>query len=326
MLDNEWIESDKVVYGAKRLACADRVFMDVLDHARQSYNNPREALSYAGHYRKALRESRFLQKWAVFIALVRALGDFYIDRGEWSLWRTQSEIALASPLLDDQTLSDIQRCRCRLFFRLGDYGEMERALDEAEAAAARGGFLRTAATLLYLRGALNRKRRNYNLARRFCRESVERWRELGDRFEMAIALYNLGAADDEDEQGDLSAALRCFEECLRLFRETRHPDRAGRTLLRMGRVFLALKSYGDAAACVEEAERLFDPEVQPREWANLLHMRARVEKAAGHLPKASSLAREAISLVRQLGMKAEEREIEVFLSSLSGGLSEEAAG
>lgn len=321
-LDPEWILGQKRRYGERRRALAPRFLTDVVSHARQYCHDSKKAFGYTGNYERALGLSRALNEWSFFVALVRFLGDFYIDSGRWRPWQAYSDAALSGLPVDDETVSEIQRCRCRLFFRLGDYERMEEALDTGDAAAHRGGCLRTAAALLYLRGALARKRRDYDLARRCCRESLDRWRALGDRFETAVALYNLAAAEDEDETGDLATAIRCYEECLPLFEETGHPDRVGRTLMRMARALHIQGNSQGAAARLVAAEGLVDRDLQPREWINLLFLRARVEKVLGQSQQAESLAREAIELAHQREMKREEREIETFLSSLEEPLRE----
>ncbi len=142
--------------------------------------------------------------------------------------------------------------------------------------------------------ALNLKR-----ARTTIEESLRLWRELGDKWWMAVALEL--AALITSTEGDTQTALAYLEEGVSLAREVQDPWPLAVCLIRMGD---ALKPRGEAAAAhpffeegVALARRVGDKIVLSeglREWGSIHY-------GEGDLTTAASLTEEALADARAVG-------------------------
>jgi tetratricopeptide (TPR) repeat protein len=127
-------------------------------------------------------------------------------------------------------------------------------------------------------------------------------REINDRREEASALNNLGIACQA--QGNLSEALRYFEQLLPILQETKHRRGEGRTLSSMGLVY---QDRGDIPHALESYERCLTimREVGDRHGeAGVLRNFGLAYQTEGAPQQAIEYYEQALALVRQQRQRA----------------------
>lgn len=242
---------------------------------------------------------------------VIAIGDFFISRGHWKEFQNFACIAIEF-CRTHKTYSYMGKV-CynlgRLYFRLGYYEEAEEILKEGLDACSQVDDHQMRATMLYMQSAMSRRRGDYETARYLCEESLRLMHILKDEYGIAVALYNLGAAHDEDTNGDLAKAISAFEEGLQLFRRLNKHTREARTLIRLARALLLEGRIKDAEHRLHQAEIKISKDKEPREFVDLHLIRAKLKEASGNSEAALLIAEEAWLLAERLGMKLEMVEL-----------------
>ena len=123
-------------------------------------------------------------------------------------------------------------------------------------------------------------------------------------------LFNLGAAEAEDPQGDLGAAEAAFKEAIELF--SCELDRQ-RCAIRLGKIYLLRGAIGSTRSLLEEIV----PQIQnERIGMHASYLAAQMEKAEGNREKAKEIAQGALESARKLGAKKDAERIEKLLETL----------
>ncbi len=159
---------------------------------------------------------------------------------------------------------------------------------------------------LYLLSAVARAEGEFNEAKSIALEALP----LSQGELRAKVLFNLGAAEMEDPQGNLTAARKYLEEAMALF--DCDEDRQ-RSAIRLGKIELLLGN-------IEKGKEILD-KITPgiKNQRILMHaeyLAAQIEKARGNSELARALAQKALSKARDLQAKKDEIRIEEFCESL----------
>lgn len=109
----------------------------------------------------------------------------------------------------------------------------------------------TQARPFYATGVQTHARQDVPAARRLAEESIQHFRELGDRMGLAYALCFLGALAAEGD-GEHEGAFRFLEEALGLFRALQHPAGAAYSLLLLARASRETGRPADARHLLDE--------------------------------------------------------------------------
>lgn len=126
----------------------------------------------------------------------------------------------------------------------------------------------------------------------------------------AKVLFNLGAAEMDDPQGNLSAAQIYLDEAMTLFECS---DDRQRTAIRLAKIYLMLGKAEKGREILDE----IIPEIQSKRI--LMHaeyLAAQIERAQGNKEEARTLAQKALIKAKDLQAKKDEMRIEEFCESL----------
>jgi predicted ATPase/DNA-binding CsgD family transcriptional regulator len=170
---------------------------------------------------------------------------------------------------------------------------LERALATApdKADAARAKALLSAATLA-------RRQGDYAHATELYQESLEAWRELGNRSGIASAFNNLGVI--AHEQAEYPRANELYGEALEIFREDGDRQRMAATLTNLGIVARRLGDYDRATDLYEESLGIWRALGDRLRIALSLNNLGVLAFTRGDLPRAVALYEEALPVYREL--------------------------
>ena len=150
-------------------------------------------------------------------------------------------------------------------------------------------------------------------------EALELWRGIGDRREIANALYNRAYADAAwimgGQPGDVAAAREMLEEALQIYRDLGDVEGEGNILWAMGSFFFFANEMADAEATYREALALHRAGKNRTMEAWSLHMLALALVSQKRAPEAKVAAREALAFFKEAGDVAG---ITLVLDDLSG--------
>jgi tetratricopeptide (TPR) repeat protein len=229
----------------------------------------------------------------VGLRLAGALQPFWMRQGHMEEGRQRLEAVLALPGASEATTHRAKALRAAGWhaFHQNEPAKLP-FLDESLAIERQLGNKRGVAASLFLLGPVACDRRDRKEALRFLEESLALYRELGDPSRIAWCLENLGAAQNDPEQGrallnesmaiqrklgnrlslawsswqlghlawrqgDREAALRCYREGLALHRELNHRYGVAIALQSMGKCLIAQRDWESARSALEEAEAFF---------------------------------------------------------------------
>lgn len=136
------------------------------------------------------------------------------------------------------------------------------------------------------------------------RRALELWRGLGDRFQEARALSQLGKALSSSSQMDES--LACFEKALALQRELKDREGLAETLRQMGRTLRVIGEDGRALEAYQESLSLFQELGQPDNAAAVLLLAGQVHQEFGDPDSALATYRRGLELSREAGDKVQQ--------------------
>ena len=150
-------------------------------------------------------------------------------------------------------------------------------------------------------------------------EALELWRQIGDRREIANALYNRAYSDAAwimgGRTGDASGARELLQEALEIYRDLGDVEGEGNILWAVGSFFFFANEMGDAEATYREALALHRAGKNRTMEAWSLHMLALVLVSERRSPEAKRAAREALAFFKEAGDVAG---ITLVLDDLSG--------
>ena len=148
-------------------------------------------------------------------------------------------------------------------------------------------------------------------------EAISIWRELGDTFEIALALESIGWT--QFMNSDDEAACATFEECLRLQRARGDSNLINRAMVGLTQVLVALGRTEEArpmaAEIIEFSEAYHDKRSEHFGW----HFLADCALIQGNYNESLRLYRKSLSLAQALGDQIETSfEVQGVAMSLSG--------
>jgi predicted ATPase/class 3 adenylate cyclase len=150
-------------------------------------------------------------------------------------------------------------------------------------------------------------------------EALELWREIGDRREIANALYNRAYSDAAwimgGRTGDASAARELLQEALEIYRDLGDVEGEANILWAIGSFFFFANEMADAEATYRDALALHRAGKNRTMEAWSLHMLALVLVSEKRATEAKVAAREALAFFKEVGDVAG---ITLVLDDLSG--------
>lgn len=129
-------------------------------------------------------------------------------------------------------------------FRIGDYHEARKRLQQALSLAREVGLPRREARSLDLLGVVECFSGELEKAREHCEQALEILRSIGDRLNETGALMNLGII--HGRASDYPSERQCFEEAVHQFRELGHRQGESMALLNLGFAASNGKDYSAA--------------------------------------------------------------------------------
>ena len=239
--------------------------------------------------------------------LAAALDMFWWVRGLWAEGGHWLEQALVAEPVDDRdsTRADALYAAGRLAWRQGDYAMAEARLRESVALWRELGDLRRLAFALSFWGLAARSDGADTARIRAAHaESVHLFRQVDDRWGLALALYNLG--DDfvhttPDTAGDGERANALYAESLELFRAERDDRGAALVLTSSGSHAARTGELTTAQAHLEEGLRILRQEGDTWRMAQALHRLAGIATVRGDPQRAGALLTECLAIYEDLG-------------------------
>lgn len=256
----------------------------------------RLSLDYA-NLRKALRWS-FDQMEETGVRLAIALADYWDAVGP----RTEAQNWLGRAVqLTNSCCPDLYipvRLAASDLFVSTQLSHSIRFAREALASARREGDEHSEAAALRALGWAEALREDYELAVSLLEESLQIWRELGDRWEIAWCLERLGQSDYHHPED----ALRRFEESLALFGEVGDRRRAGMVLYKMAeagvRAGVALEA---TEKWVEESLGIFDELSSVHDSAHAFLELGKIKRRRGRPEAAREALDEGLERMQMVG-------------------------
>jgi CHAT domain-containing protein/tetratricopeptide (TPR) repeat protein len=127
-------------------------------------------------------------------------------------------------------------------------------------------------------------------------------RETGHHKMVAGALYKMG--QEASRKGQYGRALEMLEEARRGFEVVPGRDHSvARVLLEIGRVYLAHRDFDRALAYCRDAANIMQRYAHKEGIAQTRGAMADIHRAAGRLPQALAMQREALAVVRPIGVR-----------------------
>jgi predicted ATPase/DNA-binding SARP family transcriptional activator/Tfp pilus assembly protein PilF len=136
-------------------------------------------------------------------------------------------------------------------------------------------------------------------ARSLSEESLAIGRELGDRWNMALALTGLGYT--VSSEGNLEAARSLLEEALTIWREVGDLWGFDRALHALGWVAYSRRDYGAARALYQECLRFRSERGDRWGIANMLGLLGSLAREQGEYEEARRCAEQSLSVAREFG-------------------------
>jgi predicted ATPase/class 3 adenylate cyclase len=134
-----------------------------------------------------------------------------------------------------------------------------------------------------------------------CSESLELWREIGDKGGIASALGPL--AELASARYDFAQATSLFEESLSLFRELGDTREIAGALWNIGNIAIRLGEYEKSKSRFEESKALYEDLKDVHGVATQLRCLGEVERSLGNKPHARALFEEGLAGFRSIGDK-----------------------
>jgi predicted ATPase/class 3 adenylate cyclase len=159
------------------------------------------------------------------------------------------------------------------------------------------------AKAIYGAGALGFVQGDYGRAEALCEQSLALYRELGDKFGIALSLNVLASL--HMYRGDYGRAIALLEQSLALCRELDHRWLIAATLSTLARTLRPRGDYERAKALLEESLILWRQTGDKWGLARSLHSLGVVARLQGDFARARVLHEESLALYRELGHKVD---------------------
>jgi non-specific serine/threonine protein kinase len=157
------------------------------------------------------------------------------------------------------------------------------------------------AKVLWATGIITGRLGDSTRARHLLEESVEVWRAVGDKKQMAFALSSLGVG--AQRQGDYEQASARFEESLPLLRAVGEKQWTAIATSSLGLIALYQGNHQRARALCEESLALFKDIGDTRGIASVLTNLGMMRLEEGDNAQAARLCEESLALRREIGDK-----------------------
>ena len=118
----------------------------------------------------------------------------------------------------------------------------------------------------------------------------------------ARVLFNAGAAECDDPQGDFSHGIAHYKDALELFTDLQEEDYRQRTLIRLGKAYFLMGDLEKSQAIITEVKQL---ELEIRTRMHLYYLEAQVIKGEGYFIEAKSCAEIGREIALQLHAEAD---------------------
>lgn len=266
-----------------------------------------EVLFTAGRYDEALepleraveayREARDLEAAGKVTAL---LGQIHTRRGTSSEgWaRVEPMLELLAPYGPSSALASLQLALASLFQTMGRYEEMLAAAERGAEIARAIGDDRLLASLEERRGTALTFLGRGQQSKAVLEAAIPLLERIGDLGRLWVALTNLEGT--HRLEGDLEAARRYNEQCLKVAERLGNPSYVAFSLINLGQILLSLGAWEEAAEELQRAEGALERAASARVYSvyrlamlgQLLLWQGDWEGAARQLERAFALAEE----------------------------------
>ncbi len=252
------------------------------------------------------------------LEFVIALSDYWISRGG-NHWDDLGYFAGLFQKDKDQKqneklLPKLFEKQSRLLFRQGEYNMANKLLEKGIKLAVSGNDKSTQAHLLYLQGAMARRLHNYDESRRYCNESLDLMRIVSDPYGEAIALYNLGAVEDEDKKTlDLKKAESYFNKSLKLFQKLDKKERAARTKIRVAKILHLQGKNSEALNLLVQVDPIIAKEEYPRTYTHLRLIHAKAKLGLNEVEAALDVAYGALGFSKSNNLQIESQDLKQLI-------------
>jgi len=201
------------------------------------------------------------------------------------------------------------------YFRLGEFAQAKK---HAESLLILGQILNQpelVADSLYKFSAALRGEQQFNDARKFAKDALELCLAscpTNDALKAKI-LFNAGAAECDDLNGDCAKGIAMYQEAITLFTAVKDEDYRQRTLIRLGKAYLLTGNIQESRKIIEELERLQSEE---RTKMHFYYLKAQVLIAEDLHAEAKHAALEGKEIATRLHAKADIQRFEQLLTCL----------
>jgi diguanylate cyclase (GGDEF)-like protein len=258
--------------------------------------------------------------------LLTCEGEIYESSGENGRARTQYEhaVAVATDSHDDEMLAGALFSRGYLLGLQGEYATGLTDLRRSQVLFEKLSMPTHALTTLNAIAILYNRMGDNEQAEHIYTRALKAQREAGLHREVAVTLYNLGRAQENQQHWD--AAQRAFAEALKVAREIGYVRAEAYALRGMAAVAIAAGDPRLALDTVKRAEGLLSktPDARLRGQLELargiaLHRLARLEESQSSLEEALTIFRDADSLGELASAQSELAAVHGALGNWRGG-------
>lgn len=219
-------------------------------------------------------------------------------------------IELGKKALEEHSDPKIHARLASSYFYLGNYQAMKNHIDlcleETLDADSEELLIRT----LYLLSAYHRSQESYNEARSVSLKALAKARRLNNKNLIIKTLFNAGAAEQDDPQGNPDQGKKYFEEAIALADTC--DLMAHRILIRLGRAYLQTNSLHGSASIVEKLSK--EP-LSPRNQVHYRILAARVAHAKNDKKEVASQLDQALHEASTLKMEKDIEKIQTLKQS-----------
>lgn len=212
------------------------------------------------------------------------------------------------------------------YFFLGDYEKAKTCADSLLSIGSKLDNPRLRITSLYKLSAVFRGEGFFEKAKEFSLIALEQAQEKcpDDLFLKIQILFNAGAAECDNPQGDFAKGVSFYEEAVDLFsspnpntllsKEKNYDDFYHRLLIRLGKGYFLLGKHSLAASILDKLSTL---PLEKRTLMHFIYLKAQVLKESGFYLHSIRLCQEGLAIAIELYAKVDEKRFNDLLAALS---------
>lgn len=201
------------------------------------------------------------------------------------------------------------------YFRLGEFAQAKKHAESLLILAPLLNQPELVADSLYKFSAALRGEQHFNDARKFAKEALELCIAscpTNDALKAKI-LFNAGAAECDDLNGDCAKGIAMYQEAIPLFTAVKDEDYQQRTLIRLGKAYLLT---GNISECRQIIEEFKSPQPEERTKMHFYYLKAQLLIAENLIDLAEIAAIEGKEIATRLHAKADIQRFEQLLTCL----------